>query len=560
MGELLNRAVWICLLLAAAACSSASSGGGGDAGGGADAQRDSQRDAHSEAMPSVDANTDAARARDAGTDAQPRVDGGTTPDAGPVVDGGNFSTYGPSDPAACPNCPIYSAPPYDASTALSAACTVTRTEPLTAAGPLAPAEWPAVYQPRAAAWPSSAVAAQLTTVGADSSPDCDAGVTATSDPLAAEQLYVSQIDSSGSPISKTCLSCSPDAGSNAPDVWRYKIKPSMRPQGDWILVGVEDATTTFPNGGDNPTPFITQCSPLNLQVVRNNGYYTSLWVVTPDGSQWVQLTNPSMFKSKDGASGILAPSWSPDGTKIVISETYQAPDKCPGPAPDDSCTDTNPNLQGYFELYIADFTAGTTPSVSGLTDITLANDVFYEPQTFSPDGLSLIVQSNTHDVNSYGLDLYLVDLATAPLSGSYTNLTNSPYSWDEHAAYSTGGHTVAWISGLPFNGYELIQQYGYLPWSTFRNYLHNEMFLMNMGYAFDGGTGPLLQQVSHFNTPCTSTGVPFADCGTPQFGDSMFPTWRSDGTALLVTNGSPDIEVPHGNSQWVYTFAGACGN
>jgi Tol biopolymer transport system component len=477
------------------------------------------------------------------------------------IDGG-FSNYGPSDPPACPNCRLFPSPPSAEDTPLSSACQITSIQPYSGAPPLTPAGWPANYGARVPGWPSNAVAATVEAIASDRSPDCDAGIDAGSDPLAADQLFVTQVDANGASISTTCLSCYPDAGSNAPDVWRYKKLPSMRPQGDWILVGVEDATSAYPNGGSNPTPFITQCSPLSLQVVRNNGYYTSLWVVKPDGSQWVQLTTPSMFPTQgDGISGFLAPRWSPDGTKIVISKTYNSPDKCPGPAPDDACTDTNPNLQGYWDLYVAQFNPGPPPSITiPMTNVTLANDVFYEPQTFSQNSEALIVQSNTEDVNSYGLDLYLIDLSNLPTSWTYTNLTNSPYSWDEHAAYSTGGNTIAWISGIPFDGYSLIQQYGYLPWSTFRDNLQTEMFIMNMGYALDGGSGPLLQQVSHFNTPCTGDGVPYADCGTAQFGDAMFPTWSGDGTQLLVHNGSPEILVPGGNSAWLYTFAGQCGN
>jgi Tol biopolymer transport system component len=412
-----------------------------------------------------------------------------------------------------------------------------------------------------------AVASSVVELPADSTPDCDAGITAASDPLAADQLYVNQVNDAGTVVASNCISCYPDAGTGAPDVWRFKYKPQMRAQGDWILVAVEDGTTLLPDGGSEAAPFITSCSPLTGiggQVMRNNGYYTDLWAVKPDGSQWVQLTSAASFPDAGtGLTGILGPHWSPDGTKIVLSRSYQAPDTCRGTPPDDACTDANPNIQGYWLLYIAEFNPGPPPAITSFTNITLANDVFYEPQTFSPNSQALIVQTNTQDLNSYGLDHMLVDLSKFPASWSYTNLTNSPYSWDEHASYSAGGNTVAWISWIPFDGYATIQQYGYLGWGSFRDYLSTEMFIMNMAYALgapDAGTGPLLQQISHFNTPCTDAGVPYPDCGTPQFADAMGATWSGDGTQLLVKNGSPTDPVPGGNSQWIYTFAGKCGN
>ncbi|HYB45164.1 MAG TPA: hypothetical protein VEC92_01455, partial [Nitrososphaerales archaeon] len=124
-----------------------------------------------------------------------------------------------------------------------------------------------------------------------------------------------------------------------------------------------------------------------------------------------------------------------------------------------------------------------------------------------------------------------------------TDITNSPYSWDEHAVYSPDGQKIAWISSLPFPN--IIPQYGNLPWAEYRDYLHNEFFLMNAN-----GTG--VQQLTWFNTP----GSPdFA----PQFGDTMYAEWNLSGTQLVIHNGTPEIQVPGGNSEWLITFAGACG-
>jgi Tol biopolymer transport system component len=284
-------------------------------------------------------------------------------------------------------------------------------------------------------------------------------------------------------------------------------------------------------GADGPV--INQASTQELQVVRNNGYYSNLWVTTPDGSAWYQLTQfTAPPGGNPGAYGELNPQWSPDGTMVMFSETYQAPDQA--------------NLQGYWHLYLANFTVdGATgvPSFSNVTDISLPGDVFYEPQAFSPDGTQLVVQSYTPGINAYGVDLYTVNLAPGPSFGQYTDITNSPYSWDEHAEFSPDGAKIAYISSLPFPN--IIPEYGTLPWAQYRDYLHNEMFLMD-------SNGTNVQQLTYFNTP----GSPES---APQFGDAMFPTWNLSGTQLLVENGTADLAVPGGNSKWMVNFQGACG-
>jgi Tol biopolymer transport system component len=297
----------------------------------------------------------------------------------------------------------------------------------------------------------------------------------------------------------------------------------LRPQGDWILLRVEGA------GG----PLINQSSTAQLQVIRNNGYYSNLWVTNPAGSQWYQLTQfTAPPGGNPGAYGELGPQWSPDGTMVMFSETYEAPDQA--------------NLQGYWHLYLANFavdSATGVPSFSNVTDITLPGDVFNEPQAFSPDGTQLVVQSYTPGVNAYGVDLYAVNLVQGPNFGQYTDITNSPYSWDEHAEFSPDGQKIAYISSLPFPN--IIPEYGTLMWADYRTYLHTEMFLMN-----SDGTG--VQQLTYFNTPSSPE-------YTPQFADAMFPTWSLDGSQLLIRMGTADDPVPGGNSNWMVNFQGACG-
>jgi Tol biopolymer transport system component len=146
-------------------------------------------------------------------------------------------------------------------------------------------------------------------------------------------------------------------------------------------------------------------------------------------------------------------------------------------------------------------------------------------------------------MNAYGVDLYSVNISPGPNFGKYTDLTNSPYSWEEHAVYSPNGQKILYISSLPFA--DIIPQYGNLPWADYRDYLHNEYFIMNAN-----GTG--VQQVTWFNTPNS----PYS---APQFGDTMYAEWNLAGTQVLIHNGAPEIQVPGGNSIWLITFGGTCG-
>ena len=393
--------------------------------------------------------------------------------------------FGTNAPA-CAGCGQYANPPYTFTSQGFGACGVSS---VTTAGPLTPGAWPTVNGKRV-------YAQQATSANVD-------------------QLYIADVASNGTLQNQTCLSC---ASPPAPPLDRYKNAPLLRPQGDWILVRVE--------GADGPV--INDSSPPNQQVVRNNGYYANLWAVSPDGSRWYQLTQFSAPPgSVPGAYGELNPMWSPDGSMVAYAETYQAPDLA--------------NRQGYWHLFLANFSVdgNGVPSFSNTTDISLPGDVFYEPQDIAPDGSQLIVQSYTPGINAYGVDLYTVNLTPGPNFGHYTDITNSPYTWDEHAQFSPDGQKIAWSSSLIFPN--LIPDYGTLPWVLYRDYLHCEMFLMN-------ADGTDIEQLTSFN----------AD-GVPQFADAMFPTWNLAGTQIFVQNGATDLPVPGGNSAWVVNFEGNCG-
>jgi uncharacterized protein (TIGR03437 family) len=332
-----------------------------------------------------------------------------------------------------------------------------------------------------------------------------------------DQLLIATVAPDGTMGNTTCLSCT----STAPSQDLYKHSAKLRSQGDWILLDVENSDG----------PVITQQSSQQLQVQRNNGYWSNLWVTNIDGSQWYQLTNFNAPSDSPGAVGMLNPLWSPDGTMVIFPATYQAP--------------SPPNLQGFWTLYVANFGVNSSgvPYLYNYRNITYPGDIFYEMQDVAPDNSQLLVQSTANEIYTYGVDIYAVSLVAGPGFGAFTDLTNSPYSWDEHSVYSPNQQKIAWISSLPFPN--LIPEYGNLHWVDYRDYLHNEMFLMNVD-------GTDVQQLTHFNDPT-------APEYSPQFGDALYAIWSLDGTQLMIYSGTAEVQVPGGNSQWLLTFTGACG-
>lgn len=332
------------------------------------------------------------------------------------------------------------------------------------------------------------------------------------------QLMIGDVGSDGAVTNTESLSFQ---NPNAPAQNRYKEFAAIRPEGDWILLDVENTDG----------PVITQQSPQNLQVIRNNGYYSNLWVANVSGTKWYQLTDFTAPPGSPGAVGMLHPMWSPDGSEIAFPETYEAPDP--------------EHLQGFWHFYIADFSlnASGVPQLTNMRDISYPNDVFYEMQDFAPDGKSLLVQTVFPGDNAYAPSIASVDLATGPDFGHYTNLTLGAASWNEHAVYSPNGEKIAWISSIPFGS--TISEYGTLPWYEYREHLHNEVFLMN-------ANGTDVQQLTWLNDPNSPE-------HSTQFGDDLLPVWSPDGTSLTVQNGVPQIPITGGNSTWLLQFSGNCG-
>ena len=417
------------------------------------------------------------------------------------------STGPPSAPigsaaaVACSGCSVYDHPPYSFPQVTTGACGIAGTTKVTDTdrSEESPGSWPYVDDKEVWSAPY---------------PDPETDV---------YQLMIANVGPSGQQVDPRGLSADNPA---APPEDRYKVgPPRIRPEGDWILVAVED-----PDG-----PVVTSQSNPSLHAIRNNAYYTNLWVTNISGTRWYKLTDFTAPPGESpGAFGVQNAQWSPNGDQIVFSEPYRAPDPS--------------HEQGYRDFYVAGFSVNRSgvPRLTEMTKIDYPGDVFYETQAWSPDGTHVLVQTVFPWDNAYAPNIASVDVQRGPDFGRYIDLTNSDDSWNEHAVFSPDGSKIAWISSYAYP--DTIAQYGTLPYIQYQSYMRNDVFLMD-------SDGKNVQELTWFNDPSSPE-------HTAQYADAVYPTWNLAGTELMVENGETVpalVEIPGGNSTWLIHFNGVCG-
>jgi Tol biopolymer transport system component len=291
-------------------------------------------------------------------------------------------------------------------------------------------------------------------------------------PNKAGEVYLMNPDGS----SQQCLTCGkPTLAPGSSD------QPAWHPSGQYIVFQSVDPSLKLPGPLASLADQLTQ---------GGAGLNNNLWAMTPDGSQFWQLTHVPA----GGAS--LHPHFNAAGTKILWSSRLVEGSRLG---------------QGSWALTLADWVVdGSGPRLANLQNFqpNLARGTFYESHGFSPDGSKIVFSASIGRPSMYDLDIWTMDLA----SGQLTNLTNSPGVWDEHAHYSPSGNKIVWISS---------RGYAFTPSARWAATLKTDYWLMNAD-----GSNPV--RLTYFNEP----GYPEYVGGRTIVADC---DWNLDGTAIVAT-------------------------
>lgn len=333
----------------------------------------------------------------------------------------------------------------------------------------------------------------------DWSPDGNLLVFGRRDDKGIYQLYTARPDGSA----EKCISCTEVPG--GPTLDRHKGFPAWHPSGRYIVAQVEMARHV----------------PLKRLTEPGRGAWNNLWVVTPDGQRWFQLTDyPSL-----APTGVLGPRFSHDGKRLFWAEkignaTKEAP-------------------FGQWQLDIADFVEeGGVPRLQNVQSLRPGNGLFYEAHGFMADDHQVLFTADIGLSIPFGLDIFAYDLA----SGELRNLTTSSNQWDEHAVSSPRGQKIAFMSSRPYPSFDPARFS-----VTNLSILQTEEFLMDP----DGSNW---QQITYFNQP----GYPES---TEEHSVAAVASWSPDGASLAVAQFlvGPNYDSQAARRLWIVQFQGQCG-
>jgi Tol biopolymer transport system component len=313
------------------------------------------------------------------------------------------------------------------------------------------------------------------------------------------QVYIARAGSSD----LTCLTCSQRA--RGPKANRFKMQPRWHPSGRWIILAVErDKYSPPPLLGWNRA---------YVEGQLQNGLWTNMFAVSPDGSTWHQLTD--FTGAKGTPDGYTGPAFTPDGKTAVWSQIMDG------------------NIFTYYpfgrwELTRADFEEKDgVPRLVNQRNITPPGMHWNEPGNFHPDNESLLF-SGSAEKDAQGMDQQILNIRTNRL----TNLTNSPTVWDEHGVFSPNGEHIVFMSAYPYRED---------PKSSKVLSIKTEFMLMNRD-------GSQLTQLTHFLQP----GYP--EYAKKNTGIAANGVWSPDGRTLSLRR----LLFPN-YEDWDLEFTGACG-
>lgn len=204
-----------------------------------------------------------------------------------------------------------------------------------------------------------------------------------------------------------CLTCDHPALPN-----RHIACPYWHPSGEWLLMVVEKET--HPGSSTDALPGF--------------GAYCDVWLMDSAGNHAHKLIDIP----NDYDHGVIAPRFSPDGSKIAWTHRVAQP----------NVFDPH-KTAGYWVIKTTDFAFGAAdslpPTLSNEQTLTPDN-AFYESYGFSPDGSHIIYCSNINYPSFLDEHIYTMDLA----GGNVTQLTEKDYN--EHGFYMPDGSKIVWMS------------------------------------------------------------------------------------------------------------------
>lgn len=196
-------------------------------------------------------------------------------------------------------------------------------------------------------------------------------------------------------------------------------QPAWHPSGKHIVFQAQDPELTFPKDYNKSMRMFVSGPGIGI---NNN-----LWLMTPDGKKFWQLTS---VKSR---RGVLHPHFSPNGKKLLWSEKI----------------DRSSGGIGTWVIKLADYSFKKgKPKLKNIRVYRPNGLQLSETHGFSPNGKKIIFSGIPNGKYFFHFDLYVMNLKT----GELTRLTDN-YEWDEHAHFSPDGKWIIWSSseGIPQN-------------------------------------------------------------------------------------------------------------
>lgn len=299
-----------------------------------------------------------------------------------------------------------------------------------------------------------------------------------------------------------CITC--EERPNGPKRKRFKMQPHWHPSNRWIFLAVE-------RDKYSPPPLLG-ASRRYVEGQLQNGIFTNMYAVSPDGREWHRLTD---FRS--GTSGVpdgfTGPAITPDGKRAVWSQVVDGNVLAYWPF-------------GRWELILADFEEHEgVPAFTNRRTITPKGMHWNEPGNFHPDNESLLL-SGSDQKDAQGMDQYILNIRT----GELKNLTNSPTTWDEHGVFSPDGNWIIYMSAYPYRN----------------DVKASKVLSIRTEFMLMDKDGRNITQLTRFRQR-----------GSPEYGEGIAANaeWSPDGRSASLTQ----LFFPK-YQFWDLVFQGPCGN